>query len=118
MSKSCKDPNCRGPLYPSNTSTESPGFCKDCGDLVYAFQCNAELPDEWFLVSDGEEPTEQQGVSGNQCGVCGLSEYLIVRENKHTWYAVCVGQVYDGNILQGCQTHHPVRMKRRGLVIL
>lgn len=111
--KTCRDINCGDPLTPETTSTDSPGFCKNCGDLVYAFRPNLDLPDEWFAIGEGE-PTEAQAVSANQCGVCGLTGYILRQSDRLTWVAVCSGQVYDGDVLDGCYTQHPVRMKRAG----
>jgi hypothetical protein len=86
--------------------------------MVYAFRPNSELPDDWYIVSDGSEPTDGNFVSGDQCEGCGLSEYRIEKIGKRSWSASCRGQFVDGDRIPGCGMQHPVRMKMRYLVVL
>lgn len=113
MRKHCYNPHCKAPLHVSNISKENPTFCRDCGELVYAFQPDGNVPWEWFLVSDGSKPVEGSVVGGGQCAACGLSDYTIGQVNKVTWSADCLGQGWDDELLVGCYSRYEVRMKMR-----
>lgn len=113
-------PSCREPVEPEMRSSDDPRYCQDCGDLVYAFRPNSQMPDEWFIVNTVEpyeKPIEGVKVSGEQCEDCGLSEYEVKVVARGEWAAVCTGQNYDGDFLEGCGAEHPIRMKKGHLVV-
>lgn len=105
----CKNPRCRELLTPTNRSSDSDGYCTTCGNLVYAFRPDSELFTEWLIVT---ELTDGSFVGGAQCGVCGLSLFTLRQRTTYLWVAVCEGQEWDGEEINGCQTEHPVRQKK------
>lgn len=118
----CANRECAVALSAANRSKDNSQFCAECGDLVWAFRPNSARPDEWFaLVPDADKasqlPIDGASVDGDQCEGCGLSEYQLVREGKWTWVAVCSGQTWDGERMDGCGARHPVRQKKRFEVI-
>lgn len=117
-SSSCQNPACRRPLSADSRSHANYKFCTECGDLVYAFRPDRDLPDDWYLVSDGSKPEEGSVVSGGQCEDCALNEFRVVQAARVTWDALCAGQIADGSKVLGCGTLHPIRMKMRYQVIV
>lgn len=85
---------------------------------MYAFRPDRELPEDWYLVSDGSKPDEGAVVSGGQCEVCALNEFRVINVARETWEAWCVGQIADGSKIAGCYSNHPVRMKMRYQVVV
>lgn len=115
----CANRDCGVGLVVANRSHDNPSWCAECGDLVWAFRPNQELPDDWFALSavGRSLPVEGEVVDGDQCDGCGLSQYLIERRSKWTWVAVCAGQVWDGERMEGCGAEHPVRQRKACEVI-
>ncbi len=106
----CADRGCGVVLSHETRSADNNTFCKQHGDLVWAFRPNDRLPDEWFFVSESE-PDEGQVVAGDQCDGCGLSEFVVRRVNRNAWIARCEGQSWDGDLIAGCGALHLVRRK-------
>lgn len=113
----CANPNCRRILRAENRSKDNTSYCRECGDFVWAFRPNSELPDDWYHVSDNT-PVAGTTVTGDQCETCGLNIYTIEKDGRWAWVAVCAGQTIEGERRQGCGTRHPVRQKPRKDVIL
>jgi hypothetical protein len=113
MSTRCQNRECDTPftLYPR--STNDPSLCERCGDLVWAFRPNRNRPDEWFAIEDNEENMfDGQIVEGDQCEGCGLSAYTVRQRSVRLWVAVCEGQEWDGEVINGCKMEHPIRQKK------
>ena len=107
----CANRTCKAQLGSENRSEDNPAFCAVCGDNVWAFRPDSEQPDDWFIVCETSVPVEGLTVAGGQCGGCGLSEYRIDKLDRWSWAAVCAGQTWDGDFIEGCGTKHPIRTK-------
>jgi hypothetical protein len=113
----CANRDCKQQLTVENRSTDSPSFCRICGDFVWAFRPDSEQPNDWYVVCQTTTPLEHLKVDGGQCPECGLSEYRVEKLDRWTWVAVCAGQHWDGDDLEGCGTKYPVRQKAAYSVI-
>jgi hypothetical protein len=111
MSTRCENPECHVPFALRFRSTDNPSLCKHCGDLVYAFRPNRNRPDEWFAISP-DDLYDGAIVGGDQCEGCGLSDYTLRRRSARLWVAVCEGQEWDGEVINGCKMEHPIRQKK------
>lgn len=117
MAYRCANRNCGATLTSTTRSRNDSAYCADCGDPVWAFRPHSDVPDDWFCVTTSTTPVPGAEVDGDQCEICGLTGYRIEQRGRWTWVAVCAGQHYDGDWLEGCGREHPVRQKRAFEVI-
>ena len=116
MSTICQNRECGRPFAVTSRSANDPSVCSKCGELVWAFRPNREKPDEWFHVAD-TDLYDGAVVSGDQCEGCGLSAYTLRQRSARLWVAVCEGQEWDGEVIDGCKMEHPIRQKPAMAVI-
>lgn len=114
MSVNCQNRSCGTPFALGGRSPHDSRYCERCGELVWALRPNRALPNDWFHVSD---LGDGMVVWGDQCEVCGLSAYTLRQRSARLWVAVCEGQEWDGEVIEGCRTEHPVRQKKAMEVI-
>lgn len=114
----CINRDCGRALFDGVASNEDPRYCKDCGDLVYAFCPNPEV-NEWFMVAEDEDDLLAKvgdRISGDQCGNCGGSFWWLIEDDGII--AECGPGTYpDGTRYEGCGAQVPLEMKPGRLVI-
>lgn len=75
---------------------------------MWAYRPDRRRPDLWYHI-DVADLHDGNVLQGDQCDVCALSAYTLRRYAADSWAAVCEGQRWDGEVIAGCRTQHPVR---------
>lgn len=114
VSTICQNRECGRPFAVAGRSRNDNRYCETCGELVWAFRPNRAQPRDWFHVDELRDGAEMWG---DQCEGCGLSAYTLRQRSARLWVAVCEGQEWDGEVIDGCKMEHPVRQKMAMTVI-
>lgn len=88
---------------------DSPGYCVNCGTLVYAVRPDPDVAD-WFAAPAGLLDTTFLVETTGQC-VCGLTSFSVSKVGK-VYEGRCSGQTIEGEFHPGCGREILVRMKK------